>query len=56
VESLKLFRESVGTDYKKILGFSKTRWLSLYPVITRVLQMFDPLRNYFLSIGKAPKF
>lgn len=32
-----------------MLSHSKTRWLSLYPAIERILQMYEPLKSYFLS-------
>lgn len=41
-------------DLKVLLNHSKTRWLSLYPVIERVLKMYAPLKSYFLSLEKPP--
>lgn len=40
VETLKEFCSFVEINYKQILNYSKTRWLSLYPVINRVLQSY----------------
>lgn len=54
VESLKEFCESVEVDFKVLLNHSKTRWLSLFPVIERVLKMYEPLKSYFLSLEKPP--
>lgn len=53
-EALKEFCAEVGTEYQKLLGYSKTRWLALMPAIERVLKLFRPLKNYFLSIDKCP--
>lgn len=39
---------------KKVLSHSKTRWLSLYPCIERVLQLFSALKSYFLSEKDCP--
>lgn len=39
---------------QKILNHSKTRWLSLYPCINRLLQNFAGLRSYFLSEKGCP--
>ncbi|CAI6363854.1 unnamed protein product [Macrosiphum euphorbiae] len=32
----------------------QTRWLALMPALESVLKMFQPLKNYFLSIDKCP--
>jgi hypothetical protein len=47
VEALKEFCNEANTEYKKLLGYSKTRWLALMPALERVLKMFQPLKNYF---------
>jgi len=54
VNTLKEFCDFVNSDYKTILGYSKTRWLSLHPALTRLIEMFGPLKSYFLSIEKCP--
>lgn len=54
VETLKEFCEQSETEYKQMLGYSKTRWLALMPAVERVLKMYQPLKNYFLSIQKCP--
>lgn len=41
VETLKEFCDFVEVDFKVILSHSKTRWLSLFPVIERVLKMYS---------------
>lgn len=50
VSTLKTFCDSVDVEYKKMLSFSKTRFLSLMPAVERILQMFEPLKEYFGSI------
>lgn len=54
VEALKEFCSETETEYQKLLGYSKTRWLALMPAIERVLKMYEPLKKYFLSIEKCP--
>lgn len=54
VESLKEFCDKVDTEYQQLLGYSKTRWLALMPAIERVIKLYIPLKNYFLSIEKCP--
>lgn len=54
VEALKEFCDNADVDFKVILSHSKTRWLSLFPVIERVLKMYQPLKSYFLSIESPP--
>ncbi len=53
-ESLKDYCDFVDIEYRKLLSHSKTRWLSLFPGIERLLQIFPALRAYFLSQEKAP--
>lgn len=54
-ESLKDFCEFVDVTYRELLYHSKTRWLSLFPSINRILQMFPALKSYFLSQDQVPK-
>lgn len=54
VESLREICDNVEVDFKILLSHSKTRWLSLFPVIERVLKMYHPLKSYFLSIESPP--
>ena len=51
IEKLKSFCEFVEITYKQLLCHSKTRWLSLYPCVERILEMFEGLRSFFLSIA-----
>ncbi|XP_042311324.1 uncharacterized protein LOC121924195 [Sceloporus undulatus] len=54
VASLKEYCEFVNATYHDLLNHVKTRWLSLFPAIERFLQMFEPLKYYFLSLDKCP--
>jgi len=53
-EALKDFCEFVDVNYQQLLYHSKTRWLSLFPAIERMLQLFPALKAYFLSISQPP--
>ena len=53
-ESLKEFCHFVDVEYRAILKHSSTRWLSLYPVINRLLQVYPALSSYFLSLESPP--
>ena len=54
VEELKLFCDFVATEYKQVLGSVKTRWLSLLPGVTRVIDIYEPLKSYFMSQDRCP--
>lgn len=43
-EALKDFCEFVDVNYQQLLYHSKTRWLSLFPAIERMLQLFPALK------------
>jgi hypothetical protein len=49
VEELNEFCDFIDIEYKQVLGSVKTRWLSVQPIITRVIDMFRGLKFYFLS-------
>jgi hypothetical protein len=53
-ESLKEYCDFVDVEYRRMLSHSKTRWLSLFPGIERMLQMFPALKAFFLSQEKPP--
>lgn len=53
-ENLKEYCEFVDIEYRRLLSHSKTRWLSLFPGIERLLQMFPALKSFFLSQEKPP--
>ncbi|XP_054745604.1 uncharacterized protein LOC129249978 [Anastrepha obliqua] len=54
VEQLKKICDTVDVEYKRLLGFSKTRWLTLKPAIERILKLFKPLKKYFLEQPHCP--
>lgn len=53
-EELKSICEYVDVCYQKLLYHSKTRWLSLFPAIERILKMYLPLKTYFLDQIQPP--
>lgn len=55
VESLKDFCESAEIEYKRILGYSKTRWLALLSAVQNILKIYEPLKSYFLSQDRCPR-
>lgn len=50
-ESLKDFCEFCDVEFHDILRHVVTRWLSLNPAVTRLLQNWIPLKSYLVSIG-----
>jgi len=52
--TLKEFCNFVEIACRDILYHTKTRWLSLMPVIHRILQLFPALKSYFNSADKPP--
>ena len=50
---LQEFCEFVSTDYKTVLKHVTTRWLSLERVLSRVMDLFGPLKSYFSSTGES---
>ena len=54
VSNLKSFCQYVDVEFKNLLSHSITRWLSLLPALERMLDMFEPLKPYFLSLDNAP--
>ena len=47
-EQLKEYCEFANCEYKRLLSHSKTRWLSLFPGTSRLLEMLSFLKSYFL--------
>jgi len=47
VEEFKDFCIFVNVEYQKLLGHSKTRWLSLKPAIERIIKLFKTLKQWF---------
>lgn len=54
-EALKEFQIFFQTDIHKILLPSTTRWLSLKSCIDRVLEQFQALKHYFISIAASDR-
>lgn len=54
VHTLKGFCDFLNTEYKTVLGHSKTRWLSPYPALKRMNEMYEVLKSYVLSVDKPP--
>lgn len=52
---LKEFCDSVGTEYQRLNGYSKTRFLALFSSIESILRIFDGLKEYFLTDSSSPK-
>uniref|UniRef100_A0A8B9KYY9 DUF4371 domain-containing protein n=1 Tax=Astyanax mexicanus TaxID=7994 RepID=A0A8B9KYY9_ASTMX len=53
-ENLKKYCEFADVNYRALLSHSKTRWLSLFPGIERLLQMYPALKAFFLSQDRPP--
>ena len=53
-EQLREYCEFANCEYKKLISHSKTRWLSLFRGISTLLEMFSPLKSYFLSQEHPP--
>ena len=54
-EALKKFCETIGLQYRSLLGYTKTRFLALLPALEAVLNIFDALKLYFLEQEKMPR-
>ncbi|KAL4100954.1 hypothetical protein QTP88_020978 [Uroleucon formosanum] len=54
VENLKEFCDFADIQYKDLLSHSKTRWLSLFPAIERIISIYNGLKSYFLSQNTCP--
>lgn len=39
-----VFVEEAEMQYKRTLGYSKTRWLALLPAVERIFQMYSKLK------------
>lgn len=52
---LQKFCEEADTEYSKILGYCKTRFLALAPAVERIITMFDVLKKYFVALPKGEK-
>lgn len=54
-EKLKEFCDFVNINYRNLLYHSKTRWLSLFPAINRILQMYPSLKSLFYQKNSLQK-
>ena len=54
IEQLKEYCKFANCEYKRLPSHSKIRWLSLFPEISRLLEMFLPVKSYFLSQEHSP--
>lgn len=55
VEALKSICELEEIEYAQLLGYAKTRFLALGPAIGRILQIYDPLKIYFMQLKDCPE-
>lgn len=55
VHSLMKFCQSVDNDYRKLLGYSKTRFLALLSSLESILDIFEGLKKYFLETTDSPQ-
>jgi len=46
----------VDIVYQNLSSHSVTRWLSLYPSLSRMLQMYPASHSFFMSIDKPTAF
>ena len=49
---VKHYCDFVDIAYQKLISRSVTRWLSLYPSLPRMLQLYPASHSYFMSIDK----
>lgn len=54
VEKLKEFCDSADEQYQKLLGYSKTRFLALFPAIESILRIYEGLKEYFIDTANSP--
>lgn len=54
VESLKEFCNDADVNFRNLLSSSKTRFLSTFPAVERILKLYEPLKEYFLSLEFPP--
>ena len=47
-------QNDADVQYRKVLGYCATRWLSLMPALERLLHLFEPLKTYFLGLKMCP--
>jgi hypothetical protein len=55
ISELKKLCDFVDVEYRKLLGYSRTRCLALIPTVEQVFQMFPTLKSYFMSIKQVSR-
>lgn len=55
VTSLKEFCETVDVEYRKILGYGKTRFLEMFTCVNSILRVYNGLKAYILETANSPK-
>lgn len=53
-KQLKEYCEFAEVEYRKLLSYNKTCWLSLFPGITRLIDMLPALKAFLLSHKQPP--
>jgi hypothetical protein len=53
-EELKEYCDFDEIEYRQLFSHRETRWLSSFPGIERLIQMFQALKSHFLSQEKPP--
>ena len=52
---LESYSQFCDIEYKQVLDYCSTRWLCSQVVTKRIIDMYEPLRSYFLSSGQEEK-
>lgn len=53
-ESFKSLCDEMEESYKPLLNHASTRFLSLDPAVRRLIEIFEPLKEYFLTLKNCP--
>lgn len=54
VENLKEFCENADVEFTMLTNHCSTRFLSLQPAVSKVIQMFEPLKSFFRQADGCP--
>ena len=49
---IQYYCDFLDNEHQKLLSHKVTRWLSLYPSLPRMIQVYPALQSYFMSIDK----
>ena len=55
IENVKEFCQFLNVEYLRLPAHGRTCCLTLQPIITRSLQLWEPLKYYFLSVDGMPR-